>query len=106
MKKLKIESFLILKNIEIEYRNALVIIGPQAEGKSLISKLIYFFENIELKLVLEVSKRSNKNEFNKSIRENFLKIFSIEDLKKITFLYIMNLKVFHAKYLKNQIQIK
>ena len=42
MKTLEIKRFLILNAITVEYTDLLVIIGPQAQGKSLVSKLLYF----------------------------------------------------------------
>ena len=37
---LKIRNFLVVKDAEVELKKINVIIGPQANGKSLIAKLI------------------------------------------------------------------
>lgn len=40
---LTVDNFLTLRDVFCEFRGMNVIIGPQAEGKSLLSKLLYFF---------------------------------------------------------------
>ena len=44
MEKLIVKNFLTLKHIEIELNKINIAIGPQAEGKSLIAMLIYYFK--------------------------------------------------------------
>jgi SpoVK/Ycf46/Vps4 family AAA+-type ATPase len=44
MQKLTVKNFLTLKDIQIDIPKINIIVGPQAEGKSLIAKLIYFFK--------------------------------------------------------------
>jgi len=44
MEKLVINNFLCIEHAEIEIKKINLFIGPQAQGKSLISKLIYFFK--------------------------------------------------------------
>ncbi|MCA9937148.1 MAG: AAA family ATPase [Anaerolineales bacterium] len=46
MQNLTIENFGPIKQAEIEIRSVLVFIGPQASGKSTISKAIYFFKSL------------------------------------------------------------
>jgi predicted ATPase len=43
MPKLTVKDFLSIKHAEIEIKPLTVIIGPQAQGKSLITKLVYYF---------------------------------------------------------------
>jgi len=45
MEKIKVENFLVLKDIELTINKINVIIGSQANGKSLIAKLLYFFRD-------------------------------------------------------------
>jgi predicted ATPase len=42
---INISNFLVIKKADIEIKKINVIIGPQANGKSLIAKLLYFFKN-------------------------------------------------------------
>jgi predicted ATPase len=50
--RLIVRNFLCLKDIDIEFKNFLVLIGPQAVGKSLCAKLLYFFRTIFGEIVL------------------------------------------------------
>ncbi|GEM_PF-250739 len=51
MEKLVIDNFLAIEHAEIEIKKINLFIGPQAQGKSLISKLIYFFKEYPQTLV-------------------------------------------------------
>ena len=42
MRKLTVKNFSVIKDAELEFRRITVLIGPQAEGKSLLCKLGYF----------------------------------------------------------------
>jgi predicted ATPase len=53
MAKLTISSFLSLQSAEIEVDRLNVFIGPQAQGKSLVVKLIYYFESMVRDALLE-----------------------------------------------------
>jgi hypothetical protein len=44
--RLIVKNFLCLKDIDIEIKDFLILIGPQAAGKSLCAKLLYFFRTI------------------------------------------------------------
>jgi predicted ATP-dependent endonuclease of OLD family len=39
MRKLTVKNFSVIKDAELEFRRITVLIGPQAEGKSLLCKL-------------------------------------------------------------------
>lgn len=80
MKKLEIKKFLILNSIKIEYTDLLVIIGPQAQGKSLISKLLYFFESMDKEIISNIILGATKAQLNKNLVEKFLRIFTLENL--------------------------
>lgn len=81
MKTLEIKKFLILNSIAVEYTDLLVIIGPQAQGKSLISKLLYFFEGLEKELFSNIISNSTKLDLQKKLRDKFLQIFNMENLQ-------------------------
>lgn len=46
MQTLSIKNFLLLQNIEIEIKKINILIGSQASGKSIIAKLVHFFNGI------------------------------------------------------------
>src|SRR5687767_15194360 len=54
MAKLTISSFLSLDSAEIDIGRLNVFIGPQAQGKSLVVKLIYYFESMVRDALLEL----------------------------------------------------
>lgn len=80
MNTLNIKNFLILHDVKLSYNDLLVIIGPQAQGKSLISKLIYFFESIPKDLYSLLGSSLNKRDLKKHFVAKFLKIFSSENI--------------------------
>lgn len=45
MDRLKISNFLTIREAEVEVKPFTVFIGPQANGKSVVAKLIYFFRS-------------------------------------------------------------
>lgn len=89
MKKLEIHEFLILNSIKLEYSDILVIIGPQAQGKSLISKLLYFFEGLEKEVFNNIISNGTKIQLQSKLVEKFLQIFNMENLinKKISLVF-------------------
>ncbi|MDR2499832.1 MAG: AAA family ATPase, partial [Treponema sp.] len=46
LERLIVKNFLCLKDIDIEVKDFLILIGPQAAGKSLCAKLLYFFRSV------------------------------------------------------------
>ncbi len=76
MQKLKIEGFLGIKNAEIALNGISLIIGPQASGKSVIARLIYFFNEYFADFdELPLMRNEHKRTYDKRKREDFFKIF-------------------------------
>ncbi|MDR1287143.1 MAG: ATP-binding protein [Treponema sp.] len=50
--RLIVKNFLCLEDIDIEVKDFLILIGPQAAGKSLCAKLLYFFGTIYEEITL------------------------------------------------------
>ena len=46
MQKILVKDFSCIKNADLEISPLTLIIGPQASGKSVLSKLVYFFTHI------------------------------------------------------------
>jgi ABC-type cobalamin/Fe3+-siderophores transport system ATPase subunit len=62
--RLIVRNFLCLKDIDIEVKDFLVLIGPQAAGKSLCAKLLYFFgaiygEIVRYQMIAALDKQSD-----------------------------------------------
>jgi hypothetical protein len=79
MEKLIVNNFAGLKSVELEIRPVLGLIGPQASGKSIIAKLLYFFRQICSRLPVEISHGQNSLQHNDSCRKRFIRYFPFED---------------------------
>ena len=72
---LVIDNFLIFDHVEIDINKFTVFIGPQASGKSIAAKLLYFFYHFP-EFVFEVAlAEGKKRELLKLLKENFYEIF-------------------------------
>ncbi len=79
MQKLTIKNFGPITDVSIEVKKINIFIGPQASGKSTISKAIYFFQTIRydlLELVLSMLEKGDTSkplsQFNRIIKKKFL----------------------------------
>ncbi|MGK7931169.1 MAG: AAA family ATPase, partial [Microcystaceae cyanobacterium] len=75
IEKLTVKNFLNLDDIELEVKKINIIIGRQAEGKSILAKLVYFFRNFFVDYRNSIIFNQNKREFDKKIRDTFQSIF-------------------------------
>jgi ABC-type cobalamin/Fe3+-siderophores transport system ATPase subunit len=73
IERLIIKNFLCLKNVDIEVKDFLVLIGPQAAGKSLCAKLLYFFRTIfdEIPACSMKSASDMPSDFSKDLLDKF-----------------------------------
>jgi predicted ATPase len=76
-KRLIVKNFLCLEDIDIEVKDFLILIGPQAAGKSLCAKLLYFFRTIveEAALYCMKSAFDSPSDFNKFLSDKFESFF-------------------------------
>lgn len=68
---LQVRDFLVVKKASIEVKQINVLIGRQANGKSLIAKLVYFFRRVSNHFFDGVRSQATKRELDKSIVEDF-----------------------------------
>ncbi|MDR0409316.1 MAG: ATP-binding protein, partial [Spirochaetaceae bacterium] len=75
--RLIVKNFLCLKDVDIEVKDFLVLIGPQAAGKSLCAKLLYFFRTIFEEITLYQMKVAlgTTSDFNKFLSDKFESFF-------------------------------
>ncbi len=76
--KLIIKNFGPIKDLELEIPQFLVLIGPQASGKSTVSKAIYFFRSLDLDFanyILGVLEETGTKSLEKIIRQKFLEVW-------------------------------
>ncbi len=59
MQRIIVKNFGPLKDIDLEIKDYMIFLGPQASGKSTLAKLIYFFREIEFSLILFLVKESD-----------------------------------------------
>ncbi|MGZ0087294.1 AAA family ATPase [Caldibacillus thermoamylovorans] len=94
MARIRIEHFGPVKLFDEEITDVTVLIGPQASGKSTISKLIFFFQSIPdewVNYLLSVRQTEENNpffEFNKRLRRKFVGYFGTTK----------HMKPFHIRY--------
>ena len=76
MEKLIIHNFLTIRSAEIEVRRFNLFIGPQASGKSVIVKLLYFFK-AEFGNAFEetIRKMQGRDKLEQELRGKFANIF-------------------------------
>ncbi len=80
MQKLIIHNFGPLQNVELEVKDFMVFIGPQATGKSTVAKLVYYFKNL-IPAMIYVFEKDYENyikfnhEVKTQIKEYFKKVF-------------------------------
>ena len=94
--KLIISNFLNLKDIELDLAKINIIIGPQAQGKSIVAKLVFFFKDFWLNYRSSILEQQRKNKFDKQIIEQFKEIFPE---------YSWNLQEFKIVYKFSEYQI-
>jgi AAA15 family ATPase/GTPase len=76
MVSLYIENFLTIKKAEIEFKKITVIIGHQATGKSIVSKLKELFDGfLSEGLAFIIYLKADKRGIDKNILETFISIF-------------------------------
>ena len=74
-KKLIVKNFFTLKEIDIDLSQFNIFIGEQASGKSLLVKLIYYFNENFNKPIFQ--RKENLRTIKKNLLDNFNKIFHI-----------------------------
>ena len=76
MHHLKIRGFLGIRDADITLDGLTVLIGSQASGKSVIARLIYFFNEYFADFnITAISNNEHKKSYDKRKREEFYKIF-------------------------------
>ena len=76
MHHLTVEGFLGIKRATVELNGLTVLIGAQASGKSVIARLIYFFNEYFADFdITEISNNEHKKSYDRKKKEEFYKIF-------------------------------
>lgn len=76
MHRLKVTGFLGIRNADITLDGLTVLIGAQASGKSVIARLVYFFNEYFSDFnIPTISRNEHKSTYDKLKKEEFYKIF-------------------------------
>lgn len=67
MQKIEIRNFGPINELNLDIKDFIIFIGPQASGKSTIAKTIFFFKSLNDDLVKYFIESVDKNDFSKSI---------------------------------------
>jgi hypothetical protein len=79
MEKLLVNDFAGLKSVELDIRPVTGLIGPQASGKSIIAKLLYFFREIASRLPAAVLEGQEGPQYKAECCKRFSRYFPIEN---------------------------
>jgi len=80
--RLLIHNFAGLSNLEIEFENITILIGPQSTGKSICAKSIYYFRTFIPDLFSSIEKEQNKREFDTNFLQKFENYFPQQSWSK------------------------
>lgn len=97
METLTVKNFSVIDNACIDVNRITLLIGPQATGKSILAKLVYFFKSLSSELKSAVASDYGKKELNKSLRESFNKVFPD---------YLWKQRLFNIHYSFNDLSIE
>ena len=99
--KIYIDGFAGLNNFEMELNRINVLIGPQASGKSVVAKLVYFFNEmlIDYTKFILTEKEDELNEF---VTSEFKQIFNLNLLKN-SFIIIYERTNFRVKIIRKDV---
>ncbi|WP_374383589.1 AAA family ATPase [Thermomonas sp.] len=75
--RLSVSDFSCIKNAEIELSDLTVLIGPSASGKSVISKLTYFFNSLLADQFYAIEDRKSLDSFKDLVKERFKEWFPV-----------------------------
>lgn len=83
--KIIIENFGGLKKLVFELKSINILIGPQASGKSISVKLLYFFKNFVSEILKSIENNETKRELDSKQKETFITYFPREAWPKDSF---------------------
>ncbi|EHB6917331.1 AAA family ATPase [Escherichia coli] len=75
MENIKIDKFLTIQKVDIPLKKVNIFIGPQAQGKSVIAKLIKYFKDYPMDILRASTEGKTKRDILKEQKNKFSKIF-------------------------------
>lgn len=76
--RLIVKNFAGIKELEIEVKRINILIGPQASGKSVCAKLLFYFKNFVWEILSVVENEQSKRDLDSNYSKTFEKYFPPE----------------------------
>ncbi len=73
--KIVVRNFSVIDNIEIDVKKINILIGPQAAGKSVLAKLVYFFKTISSEMSVSIILAEGKRKLDHRLKQSFALMF-------------------------------
>ena len=77
MEKIEIKDFVGIKDISIEIKQINILIGPQASGKSIIAKLLFYFKDFISEIFYVVRTYKEIIDFDRNSKNKFKRLFPV-----------------------------
>lgn len=78
MERLLVENFVGIKKLDIELRKINIFIGPQASGKSVCAKLLFYFKEFLLQMISTAENNKGKRDLDSFYSQRFENYFPSE----------------------------
>lgn len=75
VEKLVVKNFAGIKEVEIEVKQINILIGPQASGKSVCAKLLFYFKNFVWEILPVIENQQTKRELDAGYSKTFEEYF-------------------------------
>jgi predicted ATPase len=75
VEKLVVKNFAGIKEVEIEVKQINILIGPQASGKSVCAKLLFYFKNFVWEILSVIENEQTKRELDSGYSKTFEEYF-------------------------------
>ncbi|NEO18693.1 AAA family ATPase [Moorena sp. SIO4A5] len=106
--KLTVKNFAGIEELEIEVKRINIVIGPQASGKSVCAKLLFYFKNFVWKILDTVENEQTKRYLDSSYSQTFQEYFPPDSWGEDDFcikyeIYNVFIEITRSKENKNKI---
>ncbi|NEQ71168.1 MAG: ATP-binding protein, partial [Symploca sp. SIO2D2] len=71
MERLEIKDFVGIKDITIEIKQINILIGPQASGKSVVAKLLFYFRSFISEIISAAEKNKSEIDLEQDLQRKF-----------------------------------
>lgn len=78
MERIEIKNFAGIKEVSLEVKQINILIGPQASGKSIIAKLLFYFKNFIFEIINTAENLKYKRDLDKDYKLKFEEFFPPE----------------------------